>query len=187
MSRGVDVLRQVAREITPAPTRIDFPVNGDEAHDRLIDLIRRLQKDAPRMGLGAPIGDYIDHVANVAERYGRNLFHCFDDPRIPPTSNALEGFFGTSKQQLRRALGTASTTNGVAGNLGAEYMCALAYAKSHSPNEVMEAVATLSVSEYEDVRQALEDAESVATLRRSRRRDPQKHLTQLLDRWRSDP
>lgn len=139
------------------------------------------------MGLGAPIGDFIDHVANVAGRYGRNLFHCFDDPRIPPTSNALEGFFGTSKEQLRRALGAASTTNGVATNLGAEYMGALAYAKRHSPDELMKTVASVTVSEYEHVRQAVEGAEKAATLRRSRRRDPQRHLTELLDRWRSDP
>jgi hypothetical protein len=183
VAQHVDLLRQVAHEIAPDPTRLDPPATGDEAHDRLNDLLHRLQEEAPRTGLGAPIGQFIDHVASVAERYGRNLFHCFDDPRIPPTSNGLEGFFGTSKDQLRRALGEASTTNGVAQNLGADYLIALAYAQKHSPSDLLDALTSLSASEYEGARQAVEHGEEPAILRRSRRRNPSRHLSELLDRW----
>jgi len=187
VKRQVEVLRQVAHEISPDPDRVDRPTSGDEAHERLLALISGLQKTAPRVGLGAADGCFIDHVAGVAGRYGRNLFYCFDDDRIPATTNGLEGFYGASKGQLRHALGNARTSNGVAQNLGAHYLLAFARTRASSARDRQEAIATLTVTDYESARRQLEAAEVPARTRRSRRRAPKRHLDHLLTRWRAGP
>jgi hypothetical protein len=177
------MLRDVAREITPDPDRDDPPASGDEAHSRLRDLVARMRDEAPRFGLGAATGEFADHVAGVAERYGRQLFHCYDDPRIPSTTNDLEGFFGNCKSHIRAALGAASTTNSIAQNLGADYLEALLFAKTQSPRELLAAIDTISGEDYQTARRLIELNEQPARLRRSRRRDPERHLQALLERW----
>lgn len=180
------MLREVAREITPDPDRDDPPANGDEAHQRLRDLVARLQDEAPRFGLGAATGEFVDHVAGVAERYGRNLFHCYDDHRIPSTTNRLEGAFGNSKSHIRSSLGAASTTNSLAQNLGADYLEALIFANSRARCALLTAIDEISHEDYNTARSVIEINERPARLRRSRRRDPERHLRMLLDRWCSD-
>ncbi len=187
VERHVDVLRQVAHEISPDPDRVDRPTSGDQAHDRLRALLARHQEAAPRVGLGAADGYFIDHVAGVAQRYGRNLFYCFDDERIPATTNSLEGFYGASKGQLRHALGAARTTNGVAQNLGADYLLAFARTRATSAADRKKAFAALTVTDYECARRRLEAAECPARTRRSRKRAPKRHLDELLARWHAGP
>lgn len=183
MSRHVELLRDVAREITPDPDREDPPSNGDDAHRRLQELVTAMQEAAPRCGLGAATGEFVDHLAGVAERYGRQLFHCYDDDRIPSTTNNLEGFFGVSKHQIRRATGAASTSNGVAQNLGADYLEALVFSRKQTRASVLEALDRLSTGAYSIARNQIEINEQPARLRRSRRRDPERHLEDLLARW----
>ncbi len=178
------MLRRVAHLISPDP-RPDRPSDGDEAFKCLRTLLARLQENAPRAGLGAAHGHFIDHVAEVAERYGRNLFHCFDDDRIHSTSNKIEGFFGASKSQTRHALGTKRTTNGVAQNLGGDYLLAFARANSTSREDLLKSVEPLTPSDYEAARNRLNAAEKPARLRRSRKRFPSRHLKRLRDRWRA--
>ena len=183
MSRHVELLRDVAREITPDPDREDPPSSGDDAHRRLQELITGMQQEAPRCGLGAATGEFVDHLAGVAERYGRQLFHCYDDPRIPSTTNKLEGFFGASKHHIRRATGEASTSNSVAQNLGADYLEALVFSRKQTRTSVLEALDGLSTGAYTIARNQIEINEQPARMRRSRRRDPEQHLEDLLARW----
>jgi hypothetical protein len=183
VSRHLELLRDVAREITPAPDRDDSPADGDDAHRRLRDLVDRLQTEAPRSGLGAATGAFVDHVAGVAERYGRNLFHCYDDDRIPSTTNGLEALFGKGKSHIRAALGAASTTNSLAQNLGADYLEALVSAGNRPLAALLAAIDEVSCDAYSSARQAIEINERPARLRRSRRRKPVRHLCDLLDRW----
>ncbi len=149
----------------------------------MVSLVASLKDEAPRTGLGAATGHFVDHVAGVAERYGRNLFHCFDDDRIPSTTNGLEGFFGISKSQIRGALGTKSTTNGVAQNLGADYLVALAFVRSRPRSALLDAVGSSTAVDFREAREAIMAAEQPAILRRSRRRTPKRHLEELLARW----
>jgi hypothetical protein len=185
-TRHVELLREVAREITPDPDRDDPPASGDEAHTRLKDLVSSMQDEAPRSGLGATTGAFVDHLAGVAERYGRNLFHCFDDQRIPSTTNKLEGFFGVSKSHIRSSIGAASTSNGVAQNLGADYLEALDYVRSQTHEEAVASIAAVTIDEYRAAREAVDIHEQPARLRRSRRRDAEGHLVDILDWWFSD-
>jgi len=149
-------------------------------------MVRRLQREAPRTGLGAATGTFVDHVAGVASRYGRQLFHCYDDERVPSTTNSLEGVFGVTKSQIRGAVGAASTANGVAHNLGADYIEALLYTRAHTRTQVLEELAGISASEYEAARDCIEQAERFPRLRRSRRRHPERHLGLVLDAWLND-
>lgn len=183
VSRHVEILRELAHEISPSTERSDPPANGDEAHKRMQDMLQRLRDEAPRSGLGAATGTFVDHVAGVAERYGRQLFYCFDDPRTPSTTNGLEGLFGASKSQIRGALGEASTTNGVAQNLGADYLDAFVYTRTHSQGELLEALPSIAISAYQAARRLIDKHEQPARLRRSRRRDPDRHLKQLVTRY----
>lgn len=142
-----------------------------------------LRTEAPRTGLGAATRRFIDHVAGVADRYGLNLFTCFDDPRIPSTTNDLEGFFGASKRQLRQALGTGSTAGGVATNLGENYLMALAHVRNTRRSATLEDLARVTPAEYNRARRQVDHHERTATLRRSRRRWPEQHLADLLRQW----
>ena len=45
------------------------------------------------------------HVYRVPRSYWSGLFHCYDDPTIPRTNNALEQYFGTARHHERRATG----------------------------------------------------------------------------------
>jgi hypothetical protein len=115
------------------------------------------------------------------------IFTCFDEPLIPPTSNDLEGYFGASKAQLRRALGTASTSGSVAKNLGTEYLEAFTTAWVYPGEKLLKQLTPCSDSDYMRARESVRATERPATLRRSRRREPQRHLDELLARWRARP
>ena len=183
VERHVGILREVAHVITPDPDRPDPPADGDDAHVRLWEKLQELHTEAPRSGLGAATGAFVDHLVGVTTRYGRHLFHCYDDPRIPSTTNQLEGLFGVSKAQIRAALGTASTANGVAQNLGANYIEALVFTRTHTRDALLTALDSMSSSDYQRVRDHIDQSESFPRLRRSRRRYPERHLGVLLDAY----
>jgi len=150
---------------------------------RLTELLARLQAEAPRNGLGAATGAFVDHLVATTERYGDHLFVCFDHDFIPSTTNDLERFFGASKGQLRRTLGTASTAGGVAQNLGADYLVAFATAWLSSADELLDAVDGASPEDYWRVRAEVDRAEAPARLRRSRRRFPERHIEAIYTAW----
>lgn len=184
MHRHTDLLRQVAHELSPDPERKDRPKSATEAHERLTQCLQRIHAAAPRSGLGAATGAFVDHVMGVAERYGSDLCTCFDDNCIPATTNELEGFFGTAKRLLRRAMGTGKTSGTVVQNLGEEYLMALAYASSHGPPAILGSVGESSWQDHKKARDEIADAERGSTLRRSRRRAPNRHMNELLAQWR---
>jgi hypothetical protein len=74
--------------------------------------LNRLEAQAPRRGRGAPTGHFVDHLVKLANSYWPGLFHAYDHPAIPRTTNALEGFFGSSKRALRATTGRSSTAGG---------------------------------------------------------------------------
>jgi hypothetical protein len=134
---------------------------------------------APRVGLGAATGAFIDDLVKRAGRYGDHLFQCFDDPRIPATTNDLERFFGGAKQTLRHALGCGSTTNSVLTNLGVEALAAYQYVRqAGTPSASV--VAACSPANFQDARSRLAHQEAPAIRQRSLVR----HLPRRLDKLR---
>lgn len=147
-------------------------------HKYLADLATK----APRAGLGAATGHFIDDLVARTERYGTHLFVCFDDGRIPATTNALEGFFGGAKRLLRHALGSGDTTHSVVGNLGADVL--LTYADCRSP-EAFTRIRDLmpDSTRFREARDRITRQEAPTIRRRSMVRHFIHHLDELRQRW----
>jgi len=137
---------------------------------------------APRAGLGAATGAFIDDLVKRASRYGDHLFKCFDDPRIPATSNGLERFFGDGKQTLRRAGGCGSTTNSVVTNLGADALVAYQHVRQVGVPTVGE-IAAYSLADFRAARARLARSEAPAIRQRSRVRHLPRRLDELRTAW----
>jgi hypothetical protein len=67
---------------------------------------------APRRGPGKLMGDFMDHVSDVSERWWARLFHCYDVADLPRNNNAMEQFFNAIKHHARRIHGRKSTSGG---------------------------------------------------------------------------
>jgi hypothetical protein len=181
VARHVEILRDVAHKISPDPDRADRPADARQARSRFMAYLRRLQIKAPRDGLGAATGSFVDHLAALARRYGSHLFVCFDDPRIPPTTNELEGFFGEVKRHLRAATGAASTATSVAQNLGPEIL--VAYHSARTLGERLKHI-EIDPAEYARARAQIEEMERPIRRRRSYVRHLEHNLERAFSRWR---
>jgi len=126
-------------------------------------------------------GRFMQHIAALTQRYGKHLFVCFDDERIPATTNMLEGFFGRAKRLVRRAAGSGSTTNSVAHNLGQEFL--VAFARFEKQTAQPDYVAQLDVVRFRSARAQLAAAEAPASHRRSLVRNFERHLDNLRAGW----
>ena len=133
--------------------------------------------------LSAPTAAFVEKIAALAERYGNYLFTCFDYPLLPPDTNDIERYFGATKSQLRHALGTASTAGSVAKNLGADYVEGFAAAWLMPREQLLQALDPRADIDYGRARAEIRAAEQKATLRRSRRRAPARHVDALLSEW----
>jgi hypothetical protein len=180
VERHTAILRELTHEISPDPDRPDRPANATEAEARLLAYVDRLQASAPRTGLGAATGDFVDHLAKLARRYASHLFVCFDDARIPATTNGLEHYFGEVKRFLRQAIGAASTAMGTAQNLGPEIL--MTYAGAGDLRAKVETL-KFTAEEYESARARIDAAERPIRQRRSYVRHLEGNLERLLDRW----
>ena len=74
---------------------------GDFVCYQLFDYLTNAREQAPQRGRGAYLRRFIEHVLDVTQRYAAGLFHCYDDQRIPQTSNLIEGLNGMIKRNLR--------------------------------------------------------------------------------------
>jgi hypothetical protein len=149
------------------------------------DYLGELQRPTPPVGLSAKTAEFVEHLVQIVGRYGEHLYKCFDDERIPASTNELEGFFGVGKRLFRKTQGAGSTTNCVVTNLGAEALMALQQMRQQDPPETFPG--PINLSEYQKARAQLDELERPARKRRSYLRDPGKHLVALLDRWFSSP
>jgi len=117
-----------------------------------------------------------------AGRYRDQLFKCFDDPRLPATTNDLERFFGAAKQTLRHALGCGSTTNSVLTNLGAEALMAYQYVRQ-AGTPTASAIRACFPADFRAARARLARQEAPAIRQRSRVRHLPRRLSDLRTAW----
>jgi hypothetical protein len=103
--RHLEIVRHVAR-------LLDTDNSGRQVKRVLHRYLNRLKQQAPRRGRGAHTGHFVDHLVKVANSYWPGLFHAYDHPQIPRTSNGIEGFFGSIKRSVRCTTGRASTAGG---------------------------------------------------------------------------
>jgi hypothetical protein len=180
--RHTDILRDIARELSNDPDRPDRPKTAAEARDRFEDYLEFLSVTTPRSGLAAATGAFVDDLIDRYDRYSDHLFHCFDDHRIPATTNDLEGFFGASKHALRRGLGCGSTTNSVVSNLSAEAL--VAYHQMQQPGALAElANLTSSQNDFLEARAMINRGEAPGIRQRSMVRHLDRHVNRLRQRW----
>ncbi len=164
------------------PERPDRPQTAEEAKARFESYLEERDILTPRAGLAAPTGAFIDDLLARYHRYSDHLFACFDDARIPSTSNDLEGFFGVSKQVLRQALGSGSTSNSVVSNLGADALLSFHQMQQLGAMQNLLEV-PLSASAFLSARSKLSAREAPMIRQRSMVRYLDRHLSRLNQRW----
>jgi hypothetical protein len=165
-----------------APDREDRPASSEDAKARFDAYLQQLADTAPRAGLGAATGDFIDDLIRRAGRYGNHLFLCFDDARIPATTNELEGFFGGTKHTVRHANGTGSTTNSVMSNLGADAVIVHQFIRQPQVRARLREPAA-SPDDFQSARARVAQLEAPAIRQRSYVRNLKRHLDRLRQRW----
>lgn len=149
----------------------------------LFSFLSRKRREAPQRGRGAYLRRFIEHVQKVTKSYARGLFHCYDDPRIPHTSNDIENLNGLGKHNLRRCAGRSSTANGPGSSCGRAYMFAVALNACLPPADLNVMLQQVPLGQYREARAMLDEIRAPAARRRSMLRDPDKHLAAILERW----
>jgi len=150
---------------------------------RLFSFLSRKRREAPQRGRGAYLRRFIEHVQKVTRRYARGLFHCYDDPRIPQTSNDLENLNGLGKHNLRRCAGRSSTANGPGSSCGRAYMFAVALNACLPLAELNAMLQQVPLSRYREARELVDEIRAPSARRRAMLRNPDKHLAGILERW----
>jgi len=105
LQRHVQIVRHVAQIL-------DTDKTAAQVKRALRRHLNRLEQQAPRRGRGAQTGHFVDHLVKLANSHWSGLFHAYEHPDIPRTSNGIEGFFGSSKHSVRSTTGRASTAGG---------------------------------------------------------------------------
>ncbi len=184
--RHVEILRELSRLLSTDPLRPDLPSSAEEARQRFEAYLNQLVASTPKTGMASPTWHFVQDLFTRYERYADHLFICFDEPRIPASTNALEGFFGSAKQLARRTTGARNTMNTVITNLGADAILAFHHLRQ---DETMENLAnpTYSAAEFLREREALATREAPAIRQRSMVRSLKPRLNDLSDRWLSKP
>jgi len=145
--------------------------------------LNRLEQQAPRRGRGAHTGHFVDHLVRVASSYWPGLFHAYDHPDLPRTSNSIEGFFSSAKRSLRSTTGRASTTGGKMES-GAEFVIqAQALTCIMSKAELEQHLELVSDPDFVARKQQLQRIRAPARERRSIQRRLAPFLTRTLDVW----
>lgn len=150
---------------------------------RLFAYLGRLRRNAPQRGRGAYLRRFAENAVAITRRYAFGLFHCYDDPRIPQTSNDLEGLNGAGKRNLRRCGARGSTANGPGSSCGRAYLIAVALNACRSSAELQALLASVSTEEYEQARIRLDEIRAPSRRRRAMLRHPDRHLATILQNW----
>ena len=174
----------IARILWPPEESDKQPPDAQTVRRRLFSFLSRKRREAPQRGRGAYLRRFIENAQKVTRRYAKGLFRCYDDPRIPQTSNALEGLNGAGKHNLRRCAGRGSTANGAGSSYGRMYMYAVAL-HAFMPQAQIDALLCedIDLEHFHESRRLLEEIRAPAARRRSILRNPDKHLAQILQRW----
>jgi hypothetical protein len=119
----------------------------------------------------------------VANSYWPGLFHTYDHPEIPRTTNALEGFFGSSKRSLRSTTGCSSTAGGKMQSCGEFVIRVQGLTRTMPKTELDRLLCDVSDVAYAASKQQLHDLREPARERRSFQRRPHVFLERILGQW----
>jgi len=172
----VDIVRHVAR-------LLDTDSAARQVKRVLRTYLNRLEATAPRRGRGAATGRFIDHLVKKSDSYWPGLFHTYDHPQIPSTTNGLEAFFGSSKGAVRRATGRMSTAGGKFETCGEAVIRTRALLNGMDPTALAERLRAVTPEKYRDGKRRLRQLQEPARERRSIQRNPGRFLERTLAEW----
>jgi hypothetical protein len=122
------------------------------------------------------LGEWATHVYRMTYRYWAGLFHCYADPQIPRTNNALEQYFGTARHHERRATGRKRPPAA----LGVRGSVRVVAAVATPTTEILVAeLRPRDVAQWRTLRAELEDRHERRRSGRRFRRDPAGYLAAL--------
>jgi len=179
----LSVILGVRRILWPVVSDDETPPEGATVRRRLFSFLSRRRREAPQRGRGAYLRRFIEHVQKVTRSYAKGLFHCYDDPRIPQTTNGLENINGLGKQNLRRCGGRKSTANGPGSSYGRAYMFGVVLNACLTQAEIDALLQEVTREQYREARDLIDQIHAPAARRRAMLRDPDKYLAGILERW----
>ncbi len=83
------------------------PEQGAHIQQQLSRYLANLQK---QRGLSDWLIEFRQHLIGITDRWGDDLFVCYDIAGVPPTNNALESRFGRLRREQRRISGRQFNT-----------------------------------------------------------------------------
>lgn len=138
---------------------------------------------APTRGPGAYLRRFILHAKRVTKSYWNGLFHCYDDPRIPHTSNAIEQTFGKGKRLLRACAGKKTTAVGPGSASGAYFLYTVALHATTTRTERETILKQYSKEEYLASRLKQAEIRGPESRRRQYARNPEETLARINETW----
>lgn len=174
--RHLEIVRHLARILDS---------NGPAAQVKRVlrRYLNQLEQHAPRRGRGAQTGHFVDHLVRLADSYWPGLFHSYDHPQIPRTSNGIEGFFGSIKRSRRSTSGRASTAGGKLETC-AEFVVRAETLSRTMPKTMLDVLlAAVPDAAFATHKRELLRIRAPARQRRSIQRDLGAFLERALDAW----
>lgn len=150
---------------------------------RLKSYLNTYEELAPQGGRGSSFRRFVENAWKVTRSYWDGLFHCYDDPRIPQTSNAIESLFGKGKRLLRKCSGKKSTANGPGSLNGGAFIVTVALHNAFGVVELEQFLRAYQPEIYRQERQKLKTGSRQESRRRQFARQPEKFLNQILEKW----
>lgn len=169
---------QVVREIAHI---LNLRECGTAVALRLQAYLDQLFKETPSVARCAETDLFYRKVVAVSERFWKGLFHCYDNPDLPPNNNTLEQFYGALKQQARRIGGRKSTSGGPLESF-APYILEI-WARLEERPSLERLLAGLAPEKLQKARKELEEIAAPARRRRAFLRDPSKQTSEALKRF----
>jgi hypothetical protein len=159
------------------------PKSGAIVKRRLLSFLENQSSEASNPGRGAYLRGFVKNAMKVTLSYFPGLFHCYDDPGIPQTSNEIEHLFGTGKRVLRKCSGRKTTANGPGTSGGTAFLVAVALHGLFTEAAVAELLKGYDPKAYLRLRKEKENNESSDSQRRKCARNPDRYLKNILNRW----
>jgi hypothetical protein len=176
LERHVEIVRHVARIL-------DTDNSAAQVKRLLRRYLNRIQEAAPRRGRGVQTGHFVDHLVTLADRYWPGLFHTYDHPEIPRTTNSIEGFFGSAKRSIRSITGHASTAGGKMESYGEVSVRVLALVAILPKNELVPHLNNVPDTAFVAAMRRLVRIREPARERRSIQRNLTAYLDRILADW----
>lgn len=159
------------------------PKNGKIVQKRLRSFLDIQLLLAPARGMGSYLRRFIEHAQKVTWSYWEGLFHCYNDPRIPQTSNAIEGLFGFGKRILRKCGGRKSTANGCGSAEGSFFLFTAALHACTSREERNKLLLDYIPKDYREARKKQALIRGPESKRRQYARTPDAYLERISKSW----